>query len=102
VSAWVNVALLHWTLHRRAHLTIDRRLRARLPRLALATAAMAGVLLLLNGWIDPLMARGIAERAIGLALLFGAGGVTYFAIAFALGALSLADLRAQLSRRRPA
>ncbi|MDB5688273.1 MAG: murein biosynthesis integral rane protein MurJ [Sphingomonas bacterium] len=101
VSAWVNAGLLYWTLHRRAHLTLDARLRSRAVRLIGATFVMAAGLLLLNGWIDPLMGGSIIVRGLGLALLIGAGGILYFGAAFALGAFRLADLRAQLSRRRP-
>jgi putative peptidoglycan lipid II flippase len=101
VSAWVNAGLLYWTLHRRAHLTLDARLRSRGVRLIGATLVMAAGLLLLNGWIDPLMGRSLILRAAGLVLLMGAGGILYFGAAFALGAFRIADLRAQLSRRRP-
>jgi putative peptidoglycan lipid II flippase len=101
ISAWVNAGLLYWTLHRRAHLTLDARLRSRGVRLIGATLVMAAGLLLLNGWIDPLMGRSLILRAAGLVLLMGAGGILYFGAAFALGAFRIADLRAQLSRRRP-
>ena len=99
ISAWVNAGLLYWTLHRRAHLTLDARLRARGLRLIAATAAMAAVLLLLNPVVDPLMGRSLFERVVGLALLMAAGVAVYFAAAFALGAFRLAELRAQLTRR---
>ncbi len=99
LSAWVNAGLLYWTLHRRVHLTLDARLKARGARLIAATAVMAGVLLLLNPLIDPFMARSLIERIVGLGLLMAAGVVAYFAVAFLLGAFRVADLRAQLTRR---
>jgi putative peptidoglycan lipid II flippase len=102
ISAWVNAGLLYWTLHRRGHLTLDARLRSRGLRLIGATLVMAAGLLALNHWIDPLMGRSLAVRGVGLVLLMGAGGMLYFGAAFALGAFRIADLRAQLSRRRPA
>ena len=99
LSAWVNAGLLYAVLHRRAHLALDARLKARGLRLIAATAAMAGVLLLLNPLIDPFMARSLIERIVGLGLLMAAGVVAYFAVAFLLGAFRVADLRAQLTRR---
>ena len=100
-ASWVNAGLLYGTLHRRGHLTLDARLRARVVRLAAATAAMAAVLVLANRWLDPMTAGSLAERGIGLAMLMAAGGIAYFAVAFALGAFSIADLKAQLTRRAP-
>ncbi|MDB5718375.1 MAG: murein biosynthesis integral rane protein MurJ [Sphingomonas bacterium] len=102
ISAWVNAGLLYWTLHRRAHLTLDPRLRARGIRMIAATAAMAAALLLLNPFLEPLMGDGVLMRGVGLALLIGIGGLVYFGVAFAIGAFNLGDLRAQLTRRRPA
>jgi putative peptidoglycan lipid II flippase len=99
ISAWVNAGLLYWTLHRRALLTLDARLRARIVRLLAATAAMAALLLVANRWIDPMMGRSLPERALGLILLMSGGGIAYFAVAFLLGAFSLSDLRTQLTRR---
>ena len=81
---------------------LDARLRARGIRLLAAAAAMASVLVVANRWIDPWMGRSLAERGIGLALLMTGGGIAYFAVAFLLKAFSVADLRTQLSRRRPA
>lgn len=99
-AAWVNAGLLYLTLRRRGHFTGDARLVRSVGRLVLATAAMAAVLLLLNPLVAPHLTGGIAGRAVGLALLIGAGGLVYLAAAYLLGAFSLADVKAQLVRRK--
>ena len=99
-AAWVNAGLLYWTLRRRGHFTGDARLRRSVWRLVLATAAMAGVLLLLGGPLMPMMTGSVVARLTGLTVLIGSGGLAYLGVAYALGAFSLADLKAQLGRRR--
>ena len=100
ISAWVNAGLLYWVLHRREHFTLDARLRRSAVRLAAATLAMAALLLLLNPWIDPWTGRSLIERAAGIAVMMALGGAAYFGAAFVLGAFNVADLKAQLGRRR--
>ncbi len=102
VAAWVNAGLLYRTLHRRGHLTLDARLKRSAVRLMAAAAAMAAVLLALNGTVEPYMTRGLVERVGALAGLCGTGFGVYVAVALGLGAFRLGDLRAQLVRRRPA
>ena len=96
LSAWANAALLAWLLRRRGLWRADRRLRTRLPRLLLATAAMAAVLLALRWAIGA--PEGHAPRLATLALYVAAGLATYFGTAHALGGLSLGELRS-LRRR---
>ena len=99
VAAWLNAALLYRTLHRRGQFGIDARLRKSAPRLLLATAAMVGVLLIANRLVAPFMAAHLIERIVALTLLVSVGGAVYVGVAAALGAFSLADIRAQLTRR---
>jgi putative peptidoglycan lipid II flippase len=101
VSAWVNVALLYWTLHRRRHFTADIRLRTRTLKLTGATLLMAALLFVLNPFVDAFTGNGVVERIVAIGLMMAAGGIVYFAAAFALRAFSLAELKAQFSRRRP-
>jgi len=91
LSAWVNVAALAWILRRRGQWRPDRRLTRRLPRLLLATLAMAAVLAALR-LVLPDTGTSAGRIAV-LALYVGAGLVTYFGLAQVLGALSLGDLR---------
>lgn len=78
-AAWVS-ALLHLAiLAVRHHWRADPRLLARLPRIALATAAMAAVLL------------GLHDRSILVSI--AAGLAVYAAAALVLRACEIADLR---------
>ena len=100
VAAWLNAGLLYWTLRKRGQFTVDARLRRSLPRLAAATLAMVAVLLVANKLVAPYMAATLVERSVALALLIAAGGMAYVGIAAALGAFSIADIKAQLTRRQ--
>ncbi len=100
VSAWVNAGLLYWTLRRRDHFVIDARLRHTAIRLIAATLAMAGLLLLLNPWIDPWTGRTLIERVAALSVMIGAAVIVYFGAVFGLGAYSLSGLKAQFRRKR--
>ncbi len=97
LAAWFNALALGVVLYRRGHWLPDRQLRRRLPRLLAATAVMAGVLWLLGMVLFP--ASGL-WRYGALALLVGTGLAVYFAAAWGFGALSLAELRQTLRRRR--
>jgi putative peptidoglycan lipid II flippase len=84
-------------LWRRGQFVADRRLRQRAPRLLLAALLMGGVLVGLGLLLFPM--PGV-WRFAALAVLVAAGGATYFAAAFLLGALDWQELRALLRRRR--
>lgn len=99
LAAWLNAILLGLGLHRRGHLAPDERLRRRVPRLLAASGAMGVALALAHplaaGWLAGAGARPWIALA-GLVLL----GLGVFGLAAqALGAASLADLRAL--RRAP-
>lgn len=100
ISAWVNMILLYVTLHRRGHLSLDARFRAKALRILAAGAAMGAVLLVLNPLADPHMAAGTLERIVALALLCGTGALVYGAAALALRAYTPAELRAQFTRKK--
>ncbi len=99
-AAWVNTALLYWTLHRRDHLRLDARMRRVGLRILLASVAMGVALWLGSELLDAHMARGFWERIAALAVLCGAGAAVYAVAALALGAVSLSELRGQFSRKR--
>ncbi|MCC6306557.1 MAG: murein biosynthesis integral membrane protein MurJ [Rhodobacteraceae bacterium] len=77
----------------------DDRLRARLPRIVLATAAMGALLAGLSALLAPALAAA-GTRYGALALLIGAGILAYFAAGFALGAFRPEDFRKSLRRAR--
>ncbi|MCW2395674.1 MULTISPECIES: murein biosynthesis integral membrane protein MurJ [unclassified Sphingobium] len=100
LSAWVNVALLYWTLSRKEHLTLDARFRAKALRIVAAGALMGAALWAGNQLLDAHMAAGFWRRLIALGLLCGGGGLVYAIAAIGFGAYRIAELKAQL-RRRP-
>ncbi|MHA1565153.1 MAG: murein biosynthesis integral membrane protein MurJ [Alphaproteobacteria bacterium] len=93
LSAWVNAGLLGIILHRRGHLSLDERLRTRLPRIVLAAGVMALVLWLGAGLLAPVFARPGVLGAIGLAALIGAGMVAYLGAALLFRATRWFELR---------
>jgi len=100
LAAWVNMLLLYIVLHRRGHLQFDARFKAKALRIVAASALMGATLFGLNFLLDPYMATGqIVERVGALMLLCGAGGAIYGGAAWAFGAISIGDLRAQFQRK---
>jgi putative peptidoglycan lipid II flippase len=98
-SASLNCLLLYTILHRRGWFHFTARLAGRIARQLVAVAAMSALL----WWMMPLLAGhyggSAIERAWSLAALVAAGGATFFAAAFLVGALDK-DLLAMLTRRR--
>ncbi|MET0179817.1 MAG: murein biosynthesis integral membrane protein MurJ, partial [Novosphingobium sp.] len=99
-SASLNCLLLYAMLHVRGWFHFTARLGSRIARQALASAAMGALLVWLMPRLAPYYGAGVLDRVWSLAVLVGAGGVAFFAAAWALGALDK-DLLAQLRRRRP-
>ena len=99
LAAWLNTALLAWTLHRRGQLVPDRRLRRRLPRTLLSAAGMAAGLVLAAAALAGPLAGGQASRIGALALLVAAGLALYGLLAQATGAARFGELRAMVGGR---
>ncbi|HEV2748586.1 MAG TPA: murein biosynthesis integral membrane protein MurJ [Allosphingosinicella sp.] len=86
-GAWLNSFLLYVILVRRGHYRIDGKLGARLLRQFVAAAAMVGILWLLRDSLGGAFEGSVAERAVAIAALVGAGALVYFGVAFAIGAV---------------
>ena len=99
LAAWLNALLLAWSLRNSGFWALDSRFRARLPRIAGATAGMAAVLWGLQFATESWLGDRFVERAVALAILVAAGGLAYGALAFGLGAVSRGDLAGALRRR---
>lgn len=96
LAAWANTAALALILARRGQFRLDHGLRRRGPRLLLAAALMAAVLLGLN----TLLAPGAGWDGVWrLGVLCLAGAATYFAAAQALGGMDARELLRRLRRR---
>ena len=90
LAAWVNAAALAVSLWRHAHLALDAGFRRRVPRIALASAAMASCLVLAARALGSALAGGLALKIAALAALVAGGIVLYGALALGLGAVELA------------
>ena len=99
-ASWLNAFLLAFVLHRRGQFAIDRRLRTRLLRIVLATAAMTAILLAGIEALAFLLAGTPLEQGLALVLLIVAGKAVYTAAALALGAAEIAEIRGALARRK--
>ena len=100
LSGWLMV----WQLWRGsramgASVTLDDRFRARLPRIALASAGMGAALAGAAWLLAPALAAP-GWRFAALAALCAAGMATYAALGLGLGAFRAQDVRAALRRQR--
>ncbi len=99
LAAWINTVLLMLSLRRYGFWALDGRFRARLPRIAVASAGMGALLWGLQwataGWLD----GSHSGRVVVLVVLVAAGLGFYTALAFGLGAVSRSDLAGALKRR---
>ena len=100
LSAWLNVGLLAWGLHRRGHLRADARLIRRLAGTLWAALAMAALLYGAASLLRDSFAGGEMARAGALALLVGLGLGSFAILALLLGAARRDDLMQLLRRRR--
>jgi putative peptidoglycan lipid II flippase len=99
VGAWCNIALLGGILRARGHFTLPARVLGRIARIALASAVMGIALYALMARIDAWFVGSIADKALGIASILGAGAVTYGGAGAALGILDRASV-ARLMRRQ--
>jgi putative peptidoglycan lipid II flippase len=103
LAAVSNVTLLAWVLRTRGHLRLDARLRVRLPRMMIASAAMAAVLWGARATVFTALDGPGFLRWIGLASVIVIGMLSYAAAGQAIGAFALREFAgALLRRRRPA
>jgi putative peptidoglycan lipid II flippase len=99
LAAWLNAGLLYHRLWRDHGVRLDARLRRRLPRILVASLAMALLLAAAAHLARPLLAGAELARAatLGLVVLAGLGGFALFA--HLAGAARFGEL-ARLLRRR--
>lgn len=100
-TSTLNVVTLYTILQLRGWFHFTGRLGGKIGRQLVATAAMSAVLWFLVPTMQSRYAGNVIEKLWSLSALVGAGGLVFFGIAFAIGALDK-DLLAQLRRRRPA
>lgn len=101
IAGWANALLLGYTLNRRGLLAFDQQLQTRLPRIALASAAMGIVLYGLTPYLAPYLeiSNGLFVRASTLVAIVACGCLTYALSAQLTGAATLNSLKAGLRQR---
>ncbi len=101
VSAWLNVGLLAWGLHRRGLLGFDERLKRVLPRILLASllmaAALGAIAMPFGHWWSEM---GLVRRIVALSLLVGGGLAVYGGAILLSGAAKVSDVTGLLKRER--
>jgi putative peptidoglycan lipid II flippase len=100
VAGWLNAGLLAYGLRRSPFFAIDARLKLRLPRIVLATAAMAAGLLAMQFLAAPNFASSGSERILLLVLAVAGGLVLYGAAVQLSGAATVGELARMLRRDR--
>jgi putative peptidoglycan lipid II flippase len=93
LSSWAMVGQLWWGARDMGDAArYDRRFKARIWRIALASCVMGAVLLVASTLLTPLFAMP-SVRYLALAGLIGAGAISYFGAGQVLGAFRLQDFR---------
>ncbi len=98
LAAWTSAVLQAAILLRRGHLVFDHRLRRRVPRIALASLAMAAALWIAAPHAAPLLAGSLAAELAALAALIIGGAAIYGVAVLTLRAATLGDVRNALRR----
>jgi putative peptidoglycan lipid II flippase len=98
LAAWTSAVLQAAILFRRGHLVFDDRLRRRVPRIVLASLAMAAALYFAAPHAAPLLAGSLVVKLAALAALVIGGGAIYGAAVLALRAATLGDVKNALRR----
>jgi len=101
LGGWMNALLLYRGLRSHGHFAADARLRKSLPLLLLSALLMGVILYFAARGLDPWLveAQGLLVRVSALAVLIGAGMVTYFLAVHLTGAATFGQLRSVLRRR---
>ena len=100
-SAWLNFAALFAILYVRGHFRMPAWLVSRVARQLIAALAMAAALFVLRSVLAGWFLGNVLERAVGLAVLVGTGGLVYFGVAFLIGGVDKEALASLRRRRAP-
>jgi putative peptidoglycan lipid II flippase len=100
VAGWMQALVLFALLSRHGHFRLDARARGNIPRIAVASLAMAAAVFALRLVLEPALAGPVMLRLGALAGLVAAGIVIFGALVLALGVTDWRELRGQLLRSR--
>jgi putative peptidoglycan lipid II flippase len=100
VAATVNVSLLYFTLKKRGHFVADDQLKRRAFRLTLAALLMGAALWPMMELFKTYVHGDWWARGLTMAVLVGTGVLVYGFATLLSGAFTLAEIKAQLSRKK--
>jgi putative peptidoglycan lipid II flippase len=100
-SAWINFFLLFTILYARRQFRMPGWLVSRVARQLIAALVMAAALFGIRALIADWFFGSLVERAAGLMLLVGTGGLVYFGIAFLIGGVDREALATLRRKRAP-
>jgi putative peptidoglycan lipid II flippase len=98
-AGWVNALSLTFVLCRRGHFALDARARRSLPRIAVASLLMGGVLALALRLLEAPLAGELVLRILALGLLILLGLLAYGGLVLLLGIADLGELKRRLRRQ---
>ena len=98
ISAWINAGLLLFVLRRRGHFQPDGRLRKAIPRVLLASVAMAAAVVFSMERLAGYAAVDPVQRTIALAAVVAIGLVAFATTALLFGAVRRKDIERMLDR----
>jgi putative peptidoglycan lipid II flippase len=91
-AAWINTILLASRLRQLGHFVPDHRVRSRLPRILLASIAMAAVLWALTGELEPLFDGTKWQRIGALGVLVTIGGFVFAVFVQLIGGARISEM----------
>jgi putative peptidoglycan lipid II flippase len=98
IASWLNILMLARKLQKQGNLVIDGKLRRSAPRIAAASLLMGAVLLAGQHFLQGPLGGPFLIKWGAFAVLVIGGVAVFFGIAFAIGAVSLKDLKHALGR----
>ena len=102
ISAWVNVALMWFTLRQRGHIAVDARLKQKAWRIILAAVLMGVALYFGNELIEGQLGLGLWRRIAVLSMLVSAGSAVYALAILLFGAYRISELKSLFRRQATA
>jgi len=102
IAAWANCILLYIMLHYRGHYHLEGDLIFRMLRIAISAAAMGAAIHFLKPFGDAYYGGNAIERVVSIAILVGAGGIAYFMLAIATGAIDNKKIKMLMGRNTAA
>ncbi|MBB3763916.1 murein biosynthesis integral membrane protein MurJ [Sphingomicrobium lutaoense] len=100
VGAWLNAIALYVILAAKGHFHFERWLVWRLVKQLFAAAAMAAVIILLQGRLEGYFDASAGKRVVGTLALVGAGGIVYLTLAWFTGAMDKEDILILLRKKK--